>query len=399
MVRTRCPHRGSSVDPALERALTAWRSSGPAPAGEGLVLARLVAREVRRAGRHALPTATLRALDDVAVRHHGRDPFLDAFLESVLARHRDRFHNATYLALPLLGRILDDPSSGLDPERLSALLLADVVRFENARPRGTDPALRLKRVRHATRFVAAVDRSPQDDVTPPATTAGAWLALTALPVSVEHDEYFFIRALQAHELVFTTLTALLHATTGSVRAGRLDEAVAHVDRASVVFERASLLFRLVATLRAEAFHRFREYTDGASAIQSEAYKRFELACGEPSVARLASDAFTSVPAVRAEAEGHDSLARARTELGGRPGWAWDDLDRAVARLEAAHQRWKTTHHSLAARMLGTARGSGYTAGVPYLAACRTNRLFTPGAAGPGPAGGSAVRTPQAVCPV
>jgi tryptophan 2,3-dioxygenase len=50
------------------------------------------------------------------------------------------------------------------------------------------------------------------------------------------------------------------------------------------------------------------------------------------------------------------------------------LDDAVADLEQAHQRWKTAHLGLATRVLGDAAGSGYTAGVPYLAACRENRL-------------------------
>jgi tryptophan 2,3-dioxygenase len=48
---------------------------------------------------------------------------------------------------------------------------------------------------------------------------------------------------------------------------------------------------------------------------------------------------------------------------------------ALTKLEGGHQRWKATHHSLAARMLGEAQGSGYTAGVPYLRKCLDNRLF------------------------
>ncbi|MFC5138324.1 hypothetical protein ACFPK1_08800 [Actinomycetospora rhizophila] len=358
-------------DAALARELEVWRSSDPGPDADGRALAHLLTRRIRRVGRHALPAPLLDVLAEIARRHRGRDPFLDDFLDAVLARHHDRFHNASYLALPLLARILDDPETGLDPEHLSALLLADVVRHERRHPEGTDPAVGRKRVRQAARFVSAVDDGLADDVAPPATRAGEWLGLSVLPVSTEHDEYFFIRSLQAHELVFTTLTALLRSATAAVRAGRPGDATAVMVRASTVFERASLLFRLVATLRAVSFHAFREHTDGASAIQSEAYKRFELACGEPSRARLDSEAFAGVPAVRAEADGHDSLARAVAD---RPGHPPGRLAAAVADLEAAHQRWKTTHHSLAARMLGDAPGSGYTAGVPYLAACRAHRL-------------------------
>jgi tryptophan 2,3-dioxygenase len=355
------------VENALLRELAAWRSGGDRTRRDGLALARLVTVEIRRSGRHALPPAVLTALDAIAVRHRGPDPFLDAFLDAVLARHRDRFRNAGYLALPLLEEILHD--TGLGAERLSALLLADVVRHENRHPRGTDPELRRKRLRHAARFIGTVDRSPADGTVPPPTLAGEWLALTALPVSTEHDEYVFIRALQAHELVFTTLTGLARSATEAVRTDRPDDAEATLTRATRVFERASLLFRLVATMRAEAFHAFRRFTEGASAIQSEAYKRFELACGEPSRARLDSDAFAGVPAVRAEAGTHDNLARA---LVAAPRSA--ALDDAVADLERAHQRWKNAHLGLAARLLGDAAGSGYTAGVPYLAACRENRL-------------------------
>ena len=216
-----------------------------------------------------------------------------------------------------------------------------------------------KRVRQAARFVWAVDRSLDSDMAPPATLAGAWFELTALPVSTEHDEYFFLRALQAHELVFTTLTDLLRAATTAARSGRLDEATTRVARASAVFERASLLFRLVATMSVDAFHAFRRYTDGASAIQSEAYKRFEIACGEPSTARLASEAFAGVPAVREEADDHDNLARALTDLpagGPRPGAT--ALAEAVAKLEAAHQRWKTTTTASRSACSGTPRARG-----------------------------------------
>ncbi|MEJ2862148.1 hypothetical protein [Actinomycetospora flava] len=359
------------LDAALAHEIEVWRSADPGPDADGRALARLLVRLVRHVGRHALPAPLLDGLAGVAQRHRGRDPFLDDFLDAVLARHHDRFHNASYLALPLIARVLDDPGSGLDPERLSALLLADVVRHERHHPDRTDPVVGRKRVRHAARFVSAVDRALADDVAPPATRAGEWLALSVLPVSTEHDEYFFIRALQAHEMVFTTLTTLLRLATEAVRAGRSDDATVLVRRAGTVFARASLLFRLVATLRAAAFHTFREHTDGASAIQSEAYKRFELACGEPGRARLDSEAFAGVPAVRAEADGHDSLARAVADLPGDPPTG---LAAAVADLEAAHRRWKTTHHSLAVRMLGDAPGSGYTAGVPYLAACRDHRL-------------------------
>jgi tryptophan 2,3-dioxygenase len=339
-----------------------------------LRLARLVGDEVRRRGRHFLDPSLLTALELVAKRHRGDDARLDAFLDAVLARRNDRFRNQTYLALELLHLVRDDAAYGLDPDRMVALLMADVVRHERTAC-GVDERTRDTRIKHATRLAEAVD--PAGTVELESEPAG-WLALTALPVSLEHDEYFFLRALQAHEQVFTRLTAVLDAATAAVRAGRVAEAAVTVRFANVVFERAAMLFRLVATLRPEQFHAFREYTDGASAIQSEAYKRFELACGCPTPTRLRSEGFAAVPAVASEAPGRDSLAAAVRDLMGDtlvPPARYRALTEAIDDLESAHQRWKTTHHSLAMRMLGDARGSGYTAGVPYLRSRIDDRLF------------------------
>ncbi|WP_214370296.1 tryptophan 2,3-dioxygenase family protein [Pseudonocardia sp. H11422] len=355
-----------------------WRHAEP----EALRLARLVTDEVRRTGRHHLADGLLGALDALHRRYRGRDAFLDAFLDAVLARRRDRFRNQTYLALPLVELVRAD--LGVDAEHMSALLMADVLRYER-RSTQLDDRTRDTRVRHAAHFVAAVrpvlglNWLPGDRAD---AVVEQWFGLTALPVSIEHDEYFFIRALQAHEMVFTTLTDELRAATQALRLGYLTTATARVRRAVDVFDRAAMLFRLVATMRPAAFHAFRQYTEGTSAIQSEAYKRFELACGTPSAQRLFSEAFDNVPVVRAEAPGLDNFSRAWQDLRAR-GPAAAELTRAVEQLEAGHQRWKTTHYSLAAAMLGSAHGSGYTEGVPYLRRCLENRLFDLDAAAPG----------------
>lgn len=366
-----------AVSGLLREQVRVWLDPAPRPARAGLGLAHLIAGEVRRVGRHRLPAGLLADLDEIARRHRGRDVSLDAFLDAVLARHRGDFRNQTYLALPLLDRLTADPASRLDPERLSALLVTDLVAHEQRT--APDPATCARRVRHAERFLAEVRGESATEVGTgrPGARARAWLAVSALPVSTVHDEYFFIRCLQAHEQVFTTLTDQVRAAGAAVRAGAVADAADAVEQAVTVFARATLLFRVVATMDPGAFHAFRRFTDGASAIQSEAYKRFELACGDPGPARLRSEAFTAVPTVRAEADGRDDLATALRDLGARGGAGpTDRLERAMRRLEDDHQRWKTTHHGLARRMLGDAPGSGHTAGVPYLRSCLQNRLFT-----------------------
>jgi tryptophan 2,3-dioxygenase len=151
----------------------------------------------------------------------------------------------------------------------------------------------------------------------------------------------------------------------------LEEVVAFMDR-------NASLFRMVATMRFEAFHTFREFTDGASAIQSEQYKRFEGLCGLPPAARLASPAFESVPAVHAEVSaGQDTLTDAYRDslAAGRHPAGLATIAGLLRTLEDSHRRWKSTHVTLATRMLGDARGSGYTSGVGYLSEWVDHRLF------------------------
>jgi tryptophan 2,3-dioxygenase len=374
------------ADQPILDAIDRWASQSEP---DGLDLARMIAAHVRAIGKHFLSVLILARLAEIR-RHHARqDPFFDAFLDCILDKYEGRYYNRSYIALSLLEAIADDPAAGLNPDRLSALLMADVIRFEAAaaehgvddRP---DALTRRKRISHALRFVADCKSAPDDNgpeslPSGPAGIAGEWFDLMVLPAYVAHDEYFFIRALQAHEVVYAVLASEMGAATRALREGSADEAVARLDRVNDVFARAAMLFRLVATMRPEQFHAFREYTQGASAIQSESYKRFEVACGRPTDERLASDAFTNVPAVQADALGtQDDFSQAYLDarLGGTfdPN-EWDAIDDRLSRLEASHQRWKITHHSLAARMLGEATGSGYTSGVPYLKRCISNRLF------------------------
>ena len=406
----RCATDPGRADAAatLRAELDRWLAAEPPADLAALDLARAVMREIRWVGTHALDPAVLADLATIRDRQAGRDPMLDAFLECALAKHDGRYWNRTYLCLPVLERLSEGPDAPLDPVALAALLAADVVRHElcaSRRGKQVTPIDRPDgrtlhaRVRHAARFksanlgaalatdlLAAVAHDPEAGLpeilaalpVPPAPWAADWLELTVLPVSTVHDEFFFIRALQAHEMVYTVAARRIGEAAAAVTDGRPEEAAGLVDQAAVMVERGQSLFRMVATMRYEAFHTFREFTQGASAIQSEQYKRFELRCWTPAPERLASPAFDSVPAVRAE------LGENRGSLMG----AWLDADRerpgdpalarvaaSMAALEAAHRRWKGTHVTVATRMLGDARGSGDTSGVTYLRSWLEHRLF------------------------
>ncbi|WP_329375920.1 tryptophan 2,3-dioxygenase family protein [Streptomyces sp. NBC_01351] len=364
--------------------------------GDGIHLARLVTEQVQRTGKHFLPQPFLNRLSGIRSDRATEElPFLRAFLNCLLDKHDGHFWNRTYLSLPLLELIVDDSNHALGPNELATLLICDVLRFETRAAAGAsgpvdrDPpeeAILRRRLRHAMRFVsddlvgAGADEVADLLPGPPATDAGRWFDVTVQPVYVLHDEYFFIRALQAHEMLFTAIVADVRAAIAALRDGSAEAGAGHVDRAAGLFDRASTLFRMVATMRPAHFSAFRQFTQGASAIQSEQYKRFEILCGIPPAERLRSAPFTSVPAVRAEAveSSHDTVVRAYVDLRRRTRIREAErnlLHASLGRLEARHQRWKAAHRSLAARMLGDARGSGHTEGVPYLTQCLANRLF------------------------
>jgi len=373
---------------------------------DGLVLARLVNHEIRWVGKHFLAVDRLQRLAAIRDRYGGRDPYLDAFLDCILDKYDGRFWNRTYLSLPVLEVVLAEHD--LLPSGVAALLAADIVRYELcAAHRRTevssvgrpDPRTLRTRVRHSLRFMtahlgspasegllSAIAHEPESDLpalllqlpTPPIATAGEWIELAVQPVSTVHDEYFFMRVLQAHEMAFTGMNRRLRDAVAAIRDRDLGLATGLLEEVVAFMDRNASLFRIVATMRFEAFHTFREFTDGASAIQSEQYKRFEGLCGLPPEARLGSPAFESVPTVRAEVSaGQDTMTDAYRDACAVEGLAAElaTIATLLRSLEDSHRRWKSTHVTLASRMLGDARGSGYTSGVDYLSAWVDHRLF------------------------
>jgi tryptophan 2,3-dioxygenase len=203
------------------------------------------------------------------------------------------------------------------------------------------------------------------------------LRLSVLPVSVVHDEYMFIRALQSYETTFALMTVQLKAAVAGLERGDGSAATGAIEAAAQVLGEASPIWSLVATMQTESFLKFREFTDGASAIQSRNYKGVESICRRPDQARLDSPAYHSVPEVRERViAGQPNLDDA---LSAAAGLLAPDAQAAVSsameRFEAAIFKWRKTHHRLAVRMLGERRGTGYTAGVGYLEEGRTIPVF------------------------
>lgn len=407
------PH--TTADQDIARAeLAAWRA---APQPDAFPYDAVVAA-FHAVGKHFVAAELLTDLDRVrgelprGCPAHRR---LARFLDTTLDKFDRRYDNPSYLALAHLG--LPGADGCPDPrhaahtrDRLIALLMADVLRFELATAHGClhfmpelrpDARITAKRCRHALRAMLPalerlgidVDVDPDDPLATAhrvqrAALAGATpaerrtLQLTAIPVSLVHDEYMFIRALQAYETVFAHIAVQLTAAIAALTRGQAALAAAGIAAAEASLREGSPLWSLVATMQPQAFLRFREYTDGASAIQSRNYKRLESLCRRPDADRLDSPAYRSVPEIRerviAGQPNVDEALRGAIEAGLLDPDGHTAVSAAMDGFESAILKWRTTHHSIAVRMLGERRGTGDTEGVAYLAQARGIPVFAGG---------------------
>jgi tryptophan 2,3-dioxygenase len=205
------------------------------------------------------------------------------------------------------------------------------------------------------------------------------LRLTMLPVSLVHDEYQFIRVLQSYEATFALVAVQLQTAVRALTEGESVLAQRCISAAERALHEAAPLWSLVATMRVEAFQTFREFTEGASAIQSRNYKLVESLCRRPDPARLDSAAYCSVPEVRQRVLAGqltlDEAVQAARAAGRLSSGEVDDLEQAMRELAATLLRWRRTHYRIAVRFLGERTGTGYTEGAPYLESVQAIPVF------------------------
>jgi len=392
-----------------------------------------VVEHLHHVGKHFAAPELLDVLVEIrATLAGGADdrPLLASFLDAVLDKRDGRYDYLTYLALDLLALPgTDEPVPRPDQvaeaqrrhDRLVTGLTADTLVFELAALDGSttlfpvmrpDAVTATKRLRLALRAVwpalvrcgLSTDGGPDSPVDPadpvpdpvPAArrmcaevVAGSSpaerrsLRLSILPVWVAHDEYMFIRVLQTFETTFALLVVRLRAAVAALGDGDPVGATDEIEAADAALRETSRWFSLLATMQVASFREFRQYTEGASAIQSRNYKLVESLCGAPEDSRLESAAYLSVPDVRAHLLARTSsrptnLIDALRAIGGADGPAADKCDELVAtmrRFESTLVQWRQTHYRLAVRMLGDRSGTGYTEGTPYLRDVRSIPVF------------------------
>lgn len=379
-----------------------------------------VVREFHAAGKHFVPADLLRSLSQArSLLPELNCPWSDVrtlacFLDTLLDKPDGRYDYPTYLGLSLLQLpAVDDPPlqapfTRTRCDRLMVQLATDALQFEldvaagrivvlpDLRP---DEDVRRKRYRHGLRAIRpALGRLALDSrvtAAEPQEAAGQACAvvradmsfverrallLTVLPVCTVHDEYLFLRVLQLFETTFALIAVHLRTALAELDAGRLPLALHFLRTATEALTESAPLFSLLATMQVTAFRTFRQFTEGASAIQSRNYKIVESLCRRPDPGRLDSAAFESVPEVRvrvlAGQPNLDESCRRARDRGSLTSAQDAELGAAMTDFAAALRRWRTTHYRLAGRMLGDSTGTGYTEGTPYLAAARTIPVFS-----------------------
>jgi tryptophan 2,3-dioxygenase len=397
----------ASTSHLLSARLAAWCAepeSTPFPFAE-------VVGEYQRVGKHFVGPAVLDALGTARARLAGiagspDRQVLATFLDVALDKRDERYDYSSYLALGLLPLPAGADPLGLQRQRdrLLSLLVTDSLRFElggyEGKPQplpGMPPpaGVTAKRCRLGMRALAPSLRRlglhglrGDDDLVRARRVCDAVATLATdpelravrismLPVYTLHDEYLFLRVLQAFEVSFAFIGQHLRAAIGALDALAVEDAAARIRACAVTLRESAPLFSLLASMQVAAFRTFRTYTEGASAIQSGGYKLVESLCRRPAAYRLDSVAYRSVEPVRqgvlaGQRTVYEAFAEAAPQLGGSD---LDQLTKAIGDFESAHGRWRQTHYRLAVRMLGGQSGTGYTEGTPYLKAGLELRLF------------------------
>jgi tryptophan 2,3-dioxygenase len=379
-----------------------------------------VVRHFHSVGKHFVPPELLKLLAEVRDQLPAlRGPWahvqtLAEFLGTALDKPDQRYDYPTYLALSQLRLpTVDDPVAQAPfarsrCDRLTVQLVADALAFEIAAADGRTtllprmrpgPELVAKRCKHGLRAIRpalrrmALDRglseieplemARQVSSVVRADTSFAErqaLELTVLPVYTAHDEYLFLRVLQTFETTFALLAVQLRAAVAALAERDVDRTVHMLASSQTALQDAAPMFSVLATMQVESFRTFRQFTEGASAIQSRNYKLVEALCRMPDRERVDSSAYRSVPDVRRRITSgqHVTLDDAYRELCATDEVSEMDRERLADAMRGfAHAllRWRNTHYRLAVRMLGDATGTGYTEGTPYLAAVRSISVF------------------------
>ncbi|WBY06521.1 tryptophan 2,3-dioxygenase family protein [Sphingomonas sp. 7/4-4] len=239
-------------------------------------------------------------------------------------------------------------------------------------------------------------------------TYGRYLALDRLltaqhPLSDRHDELLFIIIHQTKELWLKQMIAELLPAKALVREGRLIEAYKGLARVSRIQAVMTLSWDVLATMTPSDYTHFREVLGPSSGFQSDQFRAVETLLGvrgggvpgplttefaaQPSLwddanAALARAGF-DVPAEALmrnwpdKYEPNDQVRAAWTVVYRDPTTHWDlyQLAEKLVDIDDALATWRHKHVLTVSRVIGGKKGTGGTAGVPYLESTLVKRAF------------------------
>jgi tryptophan 2,3-dioxygenase len=242
--------------------------------------------------------------------------------------------------------------------------------------------------------------------TPAGMTYADYLKLDQLltaqqPLSDLHDEMLFIVIHQTKELWMKELLHELRYAIDLVQEDRFAEAYKAMSRISRIQAVMTLSWDVLSTLTPVDYLKFRDVLGTSSGFQSEQFREIEFRLGlkepkfvdhyeEGSRERIALQKALDEPSLREAAIG--ALERSGFDLGDRSeeaiaaAWLqvyqdaerWFDLYELAEKLvdiDDALAAWRHKHVLTVERIIGNKRGTGGSAGAPYLRATLEKRVF------------------------
>ena len=252
---------------------------------------------------------------------------------------------------------------------------------------------------------------------PKPLTYGSYLRLPELldlqsPRTTAHDELLFITVHQASELWIKLMLHELDEARARIAADDLSPALKMMARVGRIQAQLIQSWDVLATMTPADYARMRGGLGGSSGFQSDAYRRLEFVMGardprlvavfdaEPELQdalraelarpslydealRLLARRGLPIPADRATRDWSRPAAPAAeveacwTAIYADTDRWWDlyELAEKLVDLEYRFQIWRFGHLKTVERVIGFKRGTGGTAGVPYLARVVEQRFF------------------------
>jgi tryptophan 2,3-dioxygenase len=248
-------------------------------------------------------------------------------------------------------------------------------------------------------------------------TYGGYLTLEPLlsaqhPVSDHHDEMLFIVIHQTKELWLKQIIHELAVALELVRSDKLVEVHKNLSRVTRIQAVMTLSWDVLTTLTPSDYMQFRDVLGSSSGFQSAQFRQFEFMLGlkegahlrhqpEGSPQHAALAGALASPSLWDEANA--ALARGGFDLPAevlerdwsepnRPNdaveaawaevyrdterwWRFYQLAEKLVDLDDAMAAWRHKHVVTVERVIGLKRGTGGTAGVPYLQSTLSKRAF------------------------